>query len=463
MNRTEASLAHTPATFAGMSRRAQSIVFFLLVLGLCNWHLDRGFNANTLSRAAMVAAVVEHGTLRIDAYHHLTDDKALVDGHYYSEKAPLPALLVIPFWWTAKTLGLITPGPHGLLTEDLLALGGSLCGSLPLALMILFVWTRLRDRTTVWPPATMATLPFLGSFLFVYSGSFHGHLLAALFLLHAWDQRRTEHHIPSGLLAGAAVLSEYSLFVFPLTWVVQDLVQRRWGALRGLAIGGAPMILLLMAMNAAVSGSPFTLPYSHVASHVDTSGVFGMSIPAFDALWGLLFSFYRGLFTHAPVALLCMAVFFMRPEILRPRTWFTHPLIIPAILLILMMSAHSMWWGGWAFGPRHLSTLAVLILAGGLPLVPHAAWARWTFAGLCAWGLLYNLAAKGTTGYSLPTQVMHPFTEMIWPGVVAKSFTDMQWTNALGFSGVMGMAMFLLGLFASLRFMAATSPTETPR
>ncbi|MBK9515696.1 MAG: hypothetical protein IPO05_19300 [Flavobacteriales bacterium] len=157
-----------------MSRRAQSIVFFLLVLGLCNWHLDRGFNANTLSRAAMVAAVVEHGTLRIDAYHHLTDDKALVDGHYYSEKAPLPALLVIPFWWTAKTLGLITPGPHGLLTEDLLALGGSLCGSLPLALMILFVWTRLRDRTTVWPPATMATLPFLGSFLFVYSGSFTG-------------------------------------------------------------------------------------------------------------------------------------------------------------------------------------------------------------------------------------------------------------------------------------------------
>ena len=59
MNRTEASLAHTPATFAGMSRRAQSIVLFLLVLGLCNWHLDRGFNANTLSRAAMVAAALE--------------------------------------------------------------------------------------------------------------------------------------------------------------------------------------------------------------------------------------------------------------------------------------------------------------------------------------------------------------------------------------------------------------------
>ena len=128
-----------------------------------------------------------------------------------------------------------------------------------------------------------------------------------------------------------------------------------------------------------------------------------------------------------------------------------------------MIASTSMWWGGWAFGPRHLSTLAVLILAGGLPLVPHAAWARWTFAALCAVGLLINLAAKGTTGYSLPTQVMHPFTEMIWPGVVAKSFTDMQWTNALGFSGVMGMAMFLLGLFASLRFMAATSPTETPR
>ena len=446
-----------------MSRALPVLGFFLLVLSLSSWHLDRGHNANTLSRAAMVAALVERHSLKIDAYHALTDDKALVDGHYYSEKAPLPALVVVPFWWLADRLHLIERGDHGLLTDDLLALGGFLCGSVPFALIITLTWLRVRERPTALPGAWMVLLPFFGSFMFVYSGSFHGHLLAALCLLHAWDRRRKGHDMLSGLLAGAAVLSEYSLFVFPLTWVVQDLVQRRWGALRALTLGGAPMVLLLMAMNAVVTGSPFTLPYSHVASHVDNSGVFGMSVPSLEALWGLLFSFYRGLFTHAPVALLCMAAFFMRPALRQPRTWPGHPLIIPAVLLILMMSSHSMWWGGWAFGPRHLSTLAVLILAGGLPLVPNTLWARWTSTVLCAWGLIYALAAKGTTGYSLPTQVHNPFTEMIWPGVLAKSFTSMQWTSPLGFSGAMGMALFLVALFAALRWTGHLHPTDTKR
>ncbi|MFN6115556.1 MAG: hypothetical protein ACK46C_06710, partial [Flavobacteriales bacterium] len=96
-----------------MPQCLRPLVFFLLALLLCSWHLDSGHNANTLSRAAMVAALVEHGTLQIDAYHTLTEDKALVKGHYYSEKAPLPALLVAPFWWAAYHLHLITPGEHG--------------------------------------------------------------------------------------------------------------------------------------------------------------------------------------------------------------------------------------------------------------------------------------------------------------------------------------------------------------
>jgi hypothetical protein len=157
--------------------RPGPLLFFLLVLGLCSWHLDSGRNANTLSRAAMVAAVVEHGTLQIDPYHHLTKDKALVGGHFYSEKAPLPALLVIPFWSAANALGLIQPGENGLLTDGLLQLGGVLCGSLPLALLILLVYRDLRRSALPLPKAWMALLPFLGSFLFVYSGSFHGHLL----------------------------------------------------------------------------------------------------------------------------------------------------------------------------------------------------------------------------------------------------------------------------------------------
>lgn len=433
------------------AHRLEVLVVFLSALLLCSWHLDSGHNANTVSRAAMVAALVEHGDLRIDAYHELTADKALVNGHYYSEKAPLPALLVTPFWWVLHRAHLVTPGEHGLLTDGLLKLGGFLCGSVPLALIITLTWLRLKDRHTALPAGWMALLPFLGSFLFVYSGSFHGHLIAALFLLLAWRSRTGEHHAWAGAWAGAAVLSEYSLFLFPLAWVLHDLLQRRWRELLRLCIGGAPWLLLLLAANWKVTGSPFTLPYAHVAEHVDRSGgIFGLSLPSWQALWGLLLSSYRGLFTHAPVALITVFTFL----VLRPRTglreWLTHPLILPAVALVLMMSAHSMWWGGWAFGPRHLTGLAVLLLAGGVPLLPDRSWVRWSFLALSAWGLLIAIGAKSTTWYGLPTGVLRPFREMIAPMLRGKALTTLQWPVEVGFSPAMGSFLFLLTFAGAL-------------
>jgi hypothetical protein len=98
--------------------------------------------------------------------------------------------------------------------------------------------------------------------------------------------------------------------------VLQDLAQGRWRSLLRMALGGAPGLALLLVANYKVTGSPFMLPYTHVASHVDTTGFFGMSVPSLEALWGLLFSFYRGLFTHAPVAIMGVVVLL----VLQPRT-----------------------------------------------------------------------------------------------------------------------------------------------
>jgi hypothetical protein len=445
-----------------MCRVLPVLGFFLLVLALSSWHLDRGHNANTLSRAAMVAALVERHSLKIDAYHELTDDKALVDGHYYSEKAPLPALVVVPFWWLADRLHLIERGDHGLLTDDLLALGGFLCGSVPFALIITLTWLRVRERPTALPGAWMVLLPFFGSYLFVYSGSFHGHLLAALCLLIAWRARTQDRTFWSGAFAAGAVLSEYSLFVFPLIWVLQDLAQGRWRSLLRMALGGAPGLALLLVANYKVTGSPFTLPYTHVASHVDTTGFFGMSVPSLEALWGLLFSFYRGLFTHAPVAIMGVVVLL----VLQPRTawreWLFHPLLLPSVVLLLMIASHSMWWGGWAFGPRHLTAIAVLLLAGGLPLLPDRGWVRWSLLLLGSWGLLLAFAAKSTTGYSLPTEVMHPFRDLMWPAISDKRFSHMQWAVDVGFSATMGTTLFVLAFLAALRWTRRAAETSNP-
>lgn len=430
----------------------KSFAFFLIALALCSWHLDAGRNANTLSRAAMVAAIVEHRTLRIDAYHELTDDKALVGGHYYSEKAPLPALLVVPFWYAANRFGWIAPGDHGILTEGLLRLGGFLCGSLPLALLALIAYWRLRHSHLPLPREWLALLPFLGSFLFVYSGSFHGHLLAALFLVVAWLMRRRGHHLLSAMAASAAVLSEYSLFVFPLAWLLQDLAQRQWRPLAAQVFGGLPGLLLLGFMNLLVTGSPLTLPYAEVAAHVDRSGgSLGLGAPAFAGLHGLLFSSFRGLFTHAPATIICSVAALLA---MRQQGWrwaLLHPLVLPSIALVLMIAGHSMWWGGWAFGPRHLTSLAALLLIAGIPRLPDKPWADGALVWLTVWGLCIALAAKATTWYSLPTEVTRPFRDLILPHVIQRSFTESQWPVAAGFSPVMGTFLFVLAFILGIR------------
>ncbi len=435
----------------------RSLSLFVLLLALCSWHLDDGRNANTLSRAAMVAAIVEHGSLCIDAYHDLTEDKALVAGHYYSEKAPLPALIVTPFWWIANKIGWVEPGEHGLLTYGLLRLGGFICGSLPLALIILITSRRLRGTTLPIPRSWLAALPFLGSFLFVYSGSFHGHLLAALMLLVAWRLRERRNALLSAFFASGSVLCEYSLFVFPLIWLVQDALQSRWKAIGAQVLGGLPGLLFLGFMNLLVTGKPWTLPYAEVAEHVDRSGgILGLGTPSLEGFFGLLFGSFRGLFTHAPVTMLCatVALAWMWRNGLR-RTML-HPLVVPSMLLVLMIAGHSMWWGGWAYGPRHLTSVAVLLLAAALPRLPDRPWVDGAFVYLSIWGILIAFAAKSTAWYSLPTDVKHPFSDLILPAVFDRSFTAMQWPVDVGFSPIMGTALFLVAFIAAMHFLRRT-------
>lgn len=441
------------ATEAKGTWLAQRIVAFALLLGLCSWHLDTGHNANTISRAAMVLSIVQDHSLCIDPYEHLTADKAVVNNRYYSEKAPLPALLVVPAWYVLFKLHLVEAAAPGYIPDALLRTGGFLCGSLPLAIIMVLCFHRLRNSLLPVPRMWLATLPFIGSFLYVYSGSFQGHLLAALFLLLAWRTRAKGHALLSGMFASAAVLCEYSLFVFPLVWLGQDLLQRRWTSAAAQVFGGLPGLFLLGTMNMLVTGSPLQLPYMNVAEHVDRSGGFlGLGMPDVHALHGLLFSTYRGLFTHAPVAILCaiVALGWLRRSTVR--TALLHPLVLPTAMLVLMIAGHSMWWGGWAYGPRHLTSIAVLLLVAVLPRLPDRPWADASFYYLSAWGLVVALAAKSTTWYSLPTEVHEPFTEVVLPTFLQRAHTESQWPVNAGFSPFMGSALFFVALFLYLRW-----------
>ena len=70
------------------------LIAAVLFISYAYFYEGGGWNQN--SRFDMIRAIIEQRTLRIDAYHGNTGDKALYQGHYYSDKAPGLALLALP-------------------------------------------------------------------------------------------------------------------------------------------------------------------------------------------------------------------------------------------------------------------------------------------------------------------------------------------------------------------------------
>ena len=426
------------------------LLFPAIVLFLCSWHLDGSHNANSVSRAALVAAIVEDGSIKIDRFQGIAADKAEVNGHFYSEKAPLPALIVAPFWWIADLFISADRSDPSALPDGLLMLGGFLCGSLPLALIMLWTWRRIRSRSTPINASWMAVLPFFGSFLFAYSGSFYGHLIAALFMLIAWRKRIEGRSLQAGIFASAAVLCEYSLFIFPLIWILQDLFTRRWKDLPRLVIGGMPAVIILLAMNFSITGDPLSLPYSNVSVHADSTRFYGLAFPSLEALIGLSIGTFRGMFIFAPLTLLCSIAIFRHMTRLGSRSIVLHPLVLPSLLLVPMIASHSMWWGGWAIGPRHLTSVVVLLFAAGVPLLPRKPIVAWSFLVLSLIGLAINFAAKNTVWYGLPTEEKDPIGAIILPAFFEGDLSTMQWPVLIGLQPETSTCIFLVLFISSL-------------
>src|SRR5437867_6129209 len=75
---------------------------FLAVVALTYASITRGLtDGNSWARMGLVFAVVERGELNIDPVIRtgVTHDWSQAGGHYYSNKAPGPAFLAVPFYF----------------------------------------------------------------------------------------------------------------------------------------------------------------------------------------------------------------------------------------------------------------------------------------------------------------------------------------------------------------------------
>lgn len=453
----------------------------MAILLLCYAYIfPRWADPNQNSRLNMVFAVVEDGTFQIDRYVANTVDYAKVGEHYYSDKAPGAALLGIPLYAVLAPL-LDTPllssvtarlESHSAFASTLRAEGSGvsaqkvrfaivqvflsfLLSALPTAALAALIFLWLRAVTPMVGPRLVVALGYgLATPAFAYANAFYGHQLSAFLLFAAFHLlARAPARIGAGrtllvgLLLGYAFVTEYpvALMVAPIgLYALYGFWRRRQLALLfWLAAGGLVVAAGWMWYNMTIFGGPLELGYSRSELWTDQhhTGFMSLTLPTLDAAWGITFSPFRGLFLLAPWLLLALPGFVVwwRAHRLRAEWWLA---LTATAAIFLFNAASSMWWGGFAVGPRYLLPMLpflVLPIAFALAAWDGQAWLRIVAGVSLTWSLV---AVWGMTlaEQAFPSDALrNPWIEHVLPNWAAGNIARNVGT-ILGLEGVWSLA-----------------------
>ena len=282
-----------------------------------------------------------------------TGDVTLVDGHYYSNKAPGLAFVTLPAFAVVEATGMRTTGdPTKVIWA--LHLWAIALPALLLVALVRYVGDRLEPGYGL---AAAATLAF-GTLVLPFATMYFAHVLAGAFAFGAFALLVHERRGPprlllvalAGLLGGFAATTEYTAGLAAVVIGVYalasaDRLRRGLAYAAGLFLGLLPLGLY----NQWAFGSPTHLSYEE--NQVEPiGGFFGVGVPSLHALFDLLFSAW-GLLTTTPVLALGVvgAVMLLR----RRRAEALVLLVVPAVGLLHDMALQFSPFGGLGL-PRYL-------------------------------------------------------------------------------------------------------------
>lgn len=463
---------------------------FVLLFFAYAYFFPRWADPNQNSRLDMVVAIVHDGTFQIDKYVSNTVDYAKVGEHYYSDKAPGAAFLGVPVYWVLKQVleqdamaplvdrlqanaafrATLNPEGSGVsLGKVYFALGQVVItlavAALPTALLGVLLYRYLSRFTQQrWQRIIVVLIYGLLTPAFTYANALYGHQLSAALLFGGFylvstpnDGRLNPPRLwLAGLLLAYSVVSEYPAAliagIIGLYTAYRLLKQGTAGKLIWVALGGAPVLLGWMAYNQAVFGGPLSLGYGYSELWVEehSVGFMSLTLPHWQAAWGITFSPYRGLFYYSPLLLFAIPGFgqWWSRRVFQADFWAA----LASVVAVFLFNASSvMWWGGFAVGPRYmLLMLPFMVLALTFPPLKWftRSWYRLTFALAGFWSLT---ATWGLTlaGQAYPSDALrNPLLDYALPnwmaGEIARNFGTIA-----GFGGSASL-LFLLGGLAMI-------------
>jgi hypothetical protein len=357
--------------------RRDAIIFFCLLLFCFSYFYQvEGWNEN--SRFNLIFALIEEGHLEIDNYidapANYTRDVAYNNGHFYSDKAIGPALIgtviYIPLNWIRQTFSY--PSVHlskKIITNLVIGLPSAIVGGL----LFIFTYYLSKNRfQAFWITLSLT----LGTMIFPFSTTFFSHVLTAsllfcgflmIFYLGETPQKKRKpiFFLIIGFLFGLALISDFPSTFIIIILVIYYFYKVYWTAQNKIfpnilfpIIGAAIPILFQLTYNKLCFGGFFSFGYNneYIASFQDThsQGVLGITLPDLRALFYMVVHPSMGLIWQSPFILLTFIGLLpiIKSNRKKPELLFSG--LITGLYIIIMSGAYNNWWGGAAFGARHI-------------------------------------------------------------------------------------------------------------
>ena len=358
---------------------------FLLAFVTYAWFFSGGgWNQN--AHFDLTRALVERQTLHIDGYRVNTGDVSWAptggEWHAYINKPPgisfLGAIAYAPIYFIERAMHVPLDSWMWMTLNAWLVtmLTCGVTGALIPAVLYLYGARRASRVAALGVALAVA----FGTGVFPYSTLMMAHVPPALFLLLAfvWLDERP---LLAGICAGMAGASHYLCIPAAIVMLIALAMRNRKAALR-FALGGAPFGAALALYHYACFGSPFVTSVETSRNFTEEGLLFGVfRLPSLEAMWGLTFSEYRGLFFASPFLLL---------SFLGLRRMKRRDVVVIAVIFAIFFFAiagFNGWHGGSAFGPRYLVPVVPLLAIPLLGLRGRALGSIALVLGVAAFGL----------------------------------------------------------------------------